>query len=151
RRPCGTIARPCSARRCAGQRAISAPNALMLPVVGSRPMIPASRLVLPAPLRPMTPVASPAASCRAASRTTGTRSRNTSRRASSMAEVCGADERVLRDLVERPGLDEPAVVHERHAVGDPGDEVEVVLDDQERAVVDLVDRVGEPVALGARE
>src|SRR5262249_28945901 len=67
-----------------------------------------------------------------------------------LPEVGGADDGGARDLGERAGAQQPAAVPERHAVGDEGDGVAVVLEDEERAVLDRVDRVGEAVALAAR-
>ena len=45
--------------------------------------------------------------------------------------------RVVEDLVERPGLDDPPAVHHRDAVGDVGDDAEVVGHEDDRGAAAL--------------
>src|SRR6266704_1978486 len=86
-----------------------------LPVAGVKPMIVRSRVVLPAPLRPMSPANSPASTLRSTSRRMATGPMDTDTPAS----------RSMRRLL----ANDAAVVEGHHAAGKARDDIHVVLDE----------------------
>src|SRR6476661_8265303 len=109
-----------------GRPTSSLPRKRMEPVTraGGMPTIALQSVVLPMPLRPMIDVAPPAISKETSSSACSD---------SAIAPVPAAEIEVVHrlvgtDLVGRALDDHPAVVHHRHALGDPERDVHVVLD-----------------------
>ena len=66
---CHVRPRPRRARRCAGSCEISSPRNLMLPVVGTKPVMPSMKVVFPAPFGPMSPTSWPSSTVKSTAST----------------------------------------------------------------------------------
>src|SRR3954454_7791135 len=131
---------PCDTRRCGGSASRSTWPSSALPLAGSAPISARSKVVLPAPLRPMSPHISPSFTLSEAPRTIGTgpmeteRSATLSMRRSARAQMhagyqflhLGVAERRLRRAVS----DDRAVVEGEHAIGEIRHDLHVVLNEQ---------------------
>src|SRR5437588_10119846 len=135
---------PCAARRWAGRESRSTCPSIARPVAGTAPISPRRSVVLPAPLRPISPHISPSLSASAASRRIGTGPIATLRFATSSmgalrlwAEIePGTDDQRLHlgvgeGRLRRAVGDDGAVVKRQHALGVAGDDGHVVLDEQD--------------------
>src|SRR5436309_10140982 len=105
-----------------------------LPVAGVKPMIVRSRVVLPAPLRPMSPANSPASTSRSTSRRMATGPMDTDTPSSrSMRRLLANDiaAHVLHaeHSLRRTIANDAAVVEGHHAAGKARDDIHVVLDE----------------------
>src|SRR5262245_25876662 len=133
---------PRAARRCAGNVNKSVESSSALPLAGSAPIRARSRVVLPAPLRPIRPHISPSSSASEALRTTGTAPMSTLRPDTlSMNNLSGrntdwhgtADQglhhRVGECLRRRPIRDHGAIMERKHALGKARDDLHIVLDE----------------------
>src|SRR3954471_12732442 len=121
---------------------MSRPVNLTLPVrCGTSPMIARSVVVLPAPLRPMTQTASPAATvsdtpCRMWLRPyQALRSRTSSIALDRLPEIDAPHLLVRADVVGRALGEEPSVMQDEDAVRDAHDELHAVLDEDHGALL----------------
>src|SRR5438034_9644656 len=125
---------PPSARSCVGNRVMSRPVNVTVPLrTGRRPMMLSMVVVFPAPLRPTRHTVSASPIERRTSRRTWAGPRNVLRRSTSSMAVgpqhVGRDLLVVADLLGRPVGEDRALVHghDARAVGEAGGHV--VLDD----------------------
>src|SRR5271154_2307352 len=132
---------PWPTRPCAGSAMRSTSPKTAVPVAGIAPISARSSVVLPAPLRPMSPHISPVSMARLAPRMIGIGPIETSRPDTlSMAALPPrprpADEQLDPGIGEGDGRgpvgDHGAVVEGEHAVGIALDDLHVVLDEQHR-------------------
>src|SRR5512139_626017 len=131
---------PKPTRRCGGRASKSTSPSLTLPVAGIAPIKARSKVVLPAPLRPIRPHISPSARSSDALRMTGTGPIETSRSDTlSMGmplalRLGAADERLHPAVGERDRRravgDHRPVVECEHTVSEAGHDLHVVLDEQ---------------------
>src|ERR1700716_2215319 len=133
---------PNPTRRCGGSASKSTSSSLTLPVAGMAPIRARSKVVLPAPLRPIRPHISPSARSSDALRMTGTGPIETSRSETlSMGmpfavRLGAADEGLYPAIGERGGPravgNYRPIVEGEHTVGEPRHDLHIVFDEQHR-------------------
>src|SRR3974390_3632631 len=131
---------PCEARLCGGSVNRSTCPSSARPLAGKAPISARISVVLPAPLRAVSPHTSPSFTVREAPRTIGTGPKETERSATlSMRRplrphVHAGDQflhlRIAKGRVRRAVGDHRAVVEGKHAVGKTGDDLHIVLDEK---------------------
>src|SRR6516165_4579426 len=133
---------PWAIRRCGGRNNRSVPASSAVPLAGNAPISARISVVLPAPLRPISPHISPAASSSDTLRMMATAPIETLRLATlSMIAIrgCGLEFRSADKLLyarigkrgrRRSVCNHRAVVEGKHAVGVTADNVHIVLDEQ---------------------
>ena len=138
RRSSGMYPMPWLARRCAGNASRSTGPSSALPRAGSAPISARSKVVLPAPLRPIRPHISPSFMAREASRTIGIAPIDTLRfsilsMTGSGLEPHAADEflhpRIVERLMRGTIGDDSAIIEREDTIGEPHDNFHVVFDE----------------------
>src|SRR5215471_7665627 len=125
---------PRTARRWVGMAGKGAPSNSRRPVPGVKPMIVRSNVVLPAPLRPMSPANSSASTSRSTSRRMATGPMDTDTPSSLSMRRLLTDHIAAHILHAQHGLrrtiaDDAALIECHHTAGKARDDVHVVLDE----------------------